>query len=584
MNNFYQRRARTRIYFLAVLFLLWSGIIILRLIDLQIFKHDLMKKRAINQNQRIVKIIPKRGFIYDRKGRILASSVLKDSIYFIPPDGESKARQLRKIDMINQIIRLSDSELKKIRERINKGKSFIWIKRKVEEEKAREVKRLNINGVYFEKEYRRFYPQRNLASHVLGGVNIDEHGLNGVEKQYDIQLFGKEGTALFLIDAKRRRYQLKILKKPIPGKSIMLTIDEIIQYIAEKELENTVKKFEAKSGWLIIMNPWTGEILAMANYPSYDPNSYPTNPSLERNNSIAYIYEPGSTFKIISVAAALQEDIVNERDVFDCENGRIFLAGIKIEDYKRFSLLTLPEIVYYSSNVGAIKVGLRLGKEKLYKYLKSFGFGERTGIDLPGEENGILRDIRKWSSISVGEISIGYEIGVTAIQMLRAVSAIANGGYLVTPRIVKKIISDNGEESISLIPPRKILIKDVARKMTQFMEGVVEFGTGKKAKIIGYKIAGKTGTTQKLNDLKKYSSDSHISSFVGFVPADEPVFSMIVVINEPKGEYYGGEVAAPCFREVAKKILRYMKIFPKNDGRKILKYAIKMNGILNDET
>ena len=576
MSSFYQRKSRVRIYFLGILFLLWSGAIILRLVDLQVFKHELMKNRAIRQNQRIIKIIPKRGFIYDCKGRILASSVLRDSIYFIPPDEESEFEQIKKIDMIKEIIPLSEIELKRIKRRIEQEKSFIWIKRKVDEERAKKIRNMNIKGIYFEKEYRRFYPQKSLACHVLGGVNIDEHGLNGVERQYDSQLFGKSGTAIILIDARRKRYQLKILKKPVPGKSVVLTIDEIIQYIAEKELENTVKRFQAESGWIIIMNPWTGEILAMANYPSYDTNFYPTSPSLERNNCISYIYEPGSTFKIISIAAALQEEVVNENDIFDCENGRIFISGIKIEDYKRFSLLSLPEIVYYSSNVGAIKVGLRLGEEKLYKYLKSFGFGGKTGIDLPGEEEGILRDIEKWSSISVGEISIGYEIGVTAIQMLRAISTLANGGYLVSPRVVKKIISVNREESISLIPPRKILVREVARKMTQFMEGVVEFGTEREAKIIGYRIAGKTGTTQKLNSLNEYSQDLHISSFVGFAPADDPVFSMIVVINEPKGKYYGGQVAAPCFREVAKKVLRYLKVFPEDNLKKGLKYARKL--------
>ena len=575
MSSFYQRKSRARIYLLGVLFILWSGAIILRLVDLQIFKYELMKKKAIRQNQRLIKIIPKRGFIYDCKGRILASSILRDSIYFIPPDEEPKFEQIKKIDMIKEIVPLSEIELKRIKRRIEQEKSFIWIKRKVDEEKAEKIKNMNIKGIYFEKEYRRFYPQKNLASHVLGGVNIDEHGLNGVERQYDSQLFGKSGTAIILIDARRRRYQLRVLKKPVPGKSIVLTIDEIIQYIAEEELENTVKEFQADSGWIIIMNPWTGEILAMANYPSYNVNFYPTSPSLERNNCISYIYEPGSTFKIISIAAALQEEVVNENDIFDCEGGRIFISGIKIEDYRRFSLLSLPEIIYYSSNVGAIKIGLRLGKERLYRYLKSFGFGEKTGIDLPGEEDGILRNIKKWSSISVGEISIGYEIGVTAIQMLRAISALANGGYLVTPRVVKKIISSNGEESISLIPPRKILVKEVARKMAQFMEGVVEFGTGRQAKIIGYRIAGKTGTTQKLNNFNEYSRDLHISSFVGFAPANDPVFSMIVVINEPKGKYYGGQVAAPCFREVAKKVLRYLKVFPDDNLRKNLKYAKK---------
>jgi len=575
MSSFYQRKSRARIYLLGVLFILWSGAIILRLVDLQIFKYELMKKKAIRQNQRLIKIIPKRGFIYDCKGRILASSILRDSIYFIPPDEEPKFEQIKKIDMIKEIVPLSEIELKRIKRRIEQEKSFIWIKRKVDEEKAEKIKNMNIKGIYFEKEYRRFYPQKNLASHVLGGVNIDEHGLNGVERQYDSQLFGKSGTAIILIDARRRRYQLRVLKKPVPGKSIVLTIDEIIQYIAEEELENTVKEFQADSGWIIIMNPWTGEILAMANYPSYNVNFYPTSPSLERNNCISYIYEPGSTFKIISIAAALQEEVVNENDIFDCEGGRIFISGIKIEDYRRFSLLSLPEIIYYSSNVGAIKIGLRLGKERLYRYLKSFGFGEKTGIDLPGEEDGILRNIKKWSSISVGEISIGYEIGVTAIQMLRAISALANGGYLVTPRVVKKIISSNGEESISLIPPRKILVKEVARKMAQFMEGVVEFGTGRQAKIIGYRIAGKTGTTQKLNNFNEYSRDLHISSFVGFAPANDPVFSMIVVINEPKGKYYGGQVAAPCFREVAKKVLRYLKVFPEDNLRKNLKYARK---------
>ncbi|MFQ6081725.1 MAG: peptidoglycan D,D-transpeptidase FtsI family protein [Candidatus Aminicenantia bacterium] len=574
MSNFYQKKARRRTNFLIVMFFLWIGIISWRLVDLQVFKYHRMKQRVISQNQRVISIIPKRGYIYDRQGKILATSVLTESIYLIPSENETLHQRLEKIDKLKKIVSLKEKDIIRIKERIEKNKSFVWIKRKVSDQEAEQVRNLNLKGIDFIKENRRFYPKKNFAAHILGGVGIDEQGLNGIEREYDSQIFGKSGEALIQIDAKRRRYQARILKPPVQGKSLVLTIDETIQYIAEKELAHTVDKYRAKSGWVIIIDPWTGEVLALANYPSYNPNFYPEySPSFWRNNAISYIYEPGSTFKIIPVTSALEEEVVNYNEVFDCQNGGIYLAGIRIDDHKNFSLLTLPEVIYHSSNVGAIKISLRLGEKKLYNYIKLFGFGEKTGIDLPGEEKGILRNVSHWSAISIGAITIGQEIGVTAIQMLRAATALANGGYLVNPRVIKKIISSHGEETISIVPPRKILTRQVALEMNQIIQGVVNFGTGKAAQIEGYSVAGKTGTGQKIDESGEYSSKLFISSFVGFAPADGPAISMIIVINEPEKEHYGGIVAAPCFRNIALQVLRYLKIFPKKKKQDNLKYA-----------
>lgn len=572
MSRQYQRRIKKRTIVLAFFSLLWLLTVIFRLIQLQVIDHSKLRENVIVQNQYISTISPKRGTIYDRKGTILARSIPSYSVYYSPSEDETLEAQSQKISKLKRLLGLSRDQFKIIKERIRKDVPFIWIKRKTDSEVAQKVKDLQLSGINFIEENKRFYPQGKRASSILGRVDIDDNGQSGIEMAYNSQLAGKRGKRLILRDAKQREYHFETLEEPEPGTDLILTIDETIQYIAEKELEKAVLEKKAKWGIVIICEPSTGEILGMASYPSYDLNNLPSNPIvLDRNPAIHNIFDPGSTFKIVTFATALESKSIDFNEEFDCSPGFIPIAGKNFRDHKKFGVLTFPEVIIHSSNVGTIQIGQRLGRKNLYQTIKAFGFGERTGIDLPAEERGIFRSSTSWSRLSLASLSIGYEISVTSIQMLQAINAVANGGVITPPRIVKQILySPSGDESK---PPRfkRVTSEETASHLSAFLEKVVEEGTGQAAQIKGYRIIGKTGTAQKIDPSHRgYTSSSHIASFVGFVQEEKPIFSMVVVIDDPQGQYYGSQVAAPLFREIASCLLQYLRIPPKDISPKTI--------------
>lgn len=573
MDSYYQKKAKKRTFILLSLFLIWLVVIIFRLVRFQIIEYSYFKTKVTAQNQNIEPVIPKRGTIFDRSGVILARSVPRQSVFYIPFKEEPIELQLEKIQKLKTILDLSGREFQIIKQRIEKNKTFIWIKRKIDPEKVKKVKDLahSGTGIYLREENKRFYPHGDLGSHIIGRVNIDDAGASGIEFKHNSVLAGEQGKSLILRDAKRKKYRLETIKEPISGKDVYLTIDETIQYIAQKALQKAVDKASASWGSVIISKPDSGEILGMATYPTSDLNQPPPNQELIRNRAIHHIFDPGSTFKIITASAALETKKVSLTDTFDCSEGAIHIAGKTIRDHHRYEILSFPEVIINSSNVGTIQVGMRVGDKDLYKTINQFGFGQRTGIDLPGEERGIFRNLDRWTSISIASLSIGYEISVTAIQMLQAINIIANKGVSVPPRIVKKT-SESYENTNEMFENQKrVISRETASTISSILQEVVRKGTGTAAQIKGYSIAGKTGTAQKLNpSTKQYSSSQHAAIFVGFVPAEKPFISIIVIIDSPKGPYYGGLVAAPVFREISAQILRYCHIPPKKEPSQTL--------------
>jgi cell division protein FtsI (penicillin-binding protein 3) len=571
LNYSYQKRVSKRTILLTFFFFLWFFGLTLRLIQLQVIEHSRLKAAVVKQNQVKPDIIPERGTIYDRRGKIMARSLPTPSVFFLPSEDEPSEEQFARIRRL-RILDLSDKELQKIKARIEGGDTFIWVKRKISPEKAELIKSMGLNGINFQQEHKRYYPLGTLAAHALGGVNIDDKGAGGVELQYNARLEGVKGKSLILRDAHQRRYHLEVLKEPTPGQDLILTIDETIQYIAERELIKAVREKGAQWGTVIISHPSSGEILAMASYPTYDPNFYPpSSPEAERNRAIQHNFEPGSTFKIITAVAARETGLVDFYDSFDCSEGKIKVAGWTISDHKKMGLLTFSEIIIHSSNVGTIQVSYRIGPENLYRMIKNFRFGEKTGIDLPGEENGIFHALKYWTKTSLPSHAIGYEISVTAIQILQAMNIIANRGCLVPPRITRETLDLTGSMKASPSPCERIISEKTATELINHVfERVVLDGTGQAAQLNGFTVAGKTGTAQKIDPASgNYSAGKHLASFVGFVPAAKPVLSMIVVIDEPKtGLHYGGQVAAPVFHEIASRVLLYLRQSPEIDPTK----------------
>lgn len=553
-------RRRTKL--LALGFGLWFVVIVVRLVELQVFDHAKLEAEARdqNRNQRVVR--PRRGAILDRNGHILARSLPVFSAFLRPERGETEPDQAAKIEALAPLLDLDAGDRARILQQVRNGDSFIWLKRKIDDGDAARLRELKLKGVFFETENRRTYPQGRLAGHALGWVDIDGTGQSGVEFAYDLSLAGEPGKQLILLDARRRGYQIETLKAARPGTDLVLTIDTIIQYIAERELEKALGACGGGWGTVIVMAPESGEVLAMASAPGFDPNAGAPAAALRRNAAVHENYEPGSTFKLVTAAAALESGRVGYDDVFDCSAGSVMVGGRPIRDHKRYGLLSFPEVIVESSNVGTALVARRVGSPALYEEIRKFRFGDLTGIDLPGEENGILHPISAWNKASSLEhIAIGYEVSVTPLQILRAMNVYAAGGRLVRPRIARRD-GVMGPEP----PPRQVLPPELADELARrIFARVVEEGTGTQARIEGFAIAGKTGTAQKIEGPRAgYSASRHIASFVGFVGADRPLFSMIVVIDEPQGVLqYGGQVAAPAFREIAIRILRYLRVPPR---------------------
>ena len=539
--------------------LLWATGIFGRLSYLQLIKHGEYLARAQRQQQRTVEITPKRGIIYDRNLRALAMSVPVKSAFAVPAEIADESLAAR---LLSGVLGVPADALEA---RMASSRSFAWVSRKLPPEKVEAIEALNLKGIYFQDENQRFYPKRDLAAHVLGFVDPDEKGLAGLEYELDSVIRSKSEKIVVMADARQRWFDGGEAQRE-RGANVVLTLDEKIQYVAQRELLAAIEKTHALAGSVIVMNPNSGEILAMANWPRFNPNAASEVPGEARmNRAISALYEPGSTFKLITLAAAFDQDVTRPSEVFDCENGAIYIAGHRIRDHKPFGLLNVADILAKSSDVGAIKIAVRLGAPKFYEYIRAFGFGAPTGVDLPGESRGLLHRLENWSAISIGSVSMGQEIGVTPIQLITAVSAIANGGLLMKPHVVQQI--KRGETvlptpaALSGAEPRRVIRPETAATLRRLMEGVVLNGTGPLARLDGWTAAGKTGTAQKIDPATgRYSPTQLIASFTGFAPISNPAVTILVSLDSPVGLHEGGQVAAPVFKRIAEQVLPYLDV------------------------
>jgi cell division protein FtsI (penicillin-binding protein 3) len=567
-----------RLHFLRSILSLLFLIIIIRLFYLQIIRHSFLLNKARIQQEKFLKEPAERGWIFDRRGRILGSIKNLYSIYANPrliENPDLTASRLAPILGIDKEILLS--KLKR------KNYYFVWLKRIVNQGIASKVKSLRINGIGIRIEPKRIYPNGKLASHILGTVDIDNNGISGIELEYDTLLKGKPGYRTVIIDGRTSilKTESNLYFPPKNGKHIILTIDEILQYLTEKEEEYLVKKYSPKRVSIVILDPNTGEILALANSPTYDPNSVKKEDvDSMRNFAISDVFEPGSVLKMVTASVLVEEKLVKLNEKIYCENGIYKMGKRIIRDWHPFKWLEFPAVIYNSSNIGVAKLSQRIKPQDFYEYLRKFGFGEKTGVDLPGEVKGILREPNLWSEYSLTSIAMGQEIGVTTIQLAQAMAAIANDGLLITPHIVKEIRDEKGFP-IKIISPkvkRRVISKNTAEVIQKILIEVVEKGTGKKAKLLNYIAGGKTGTAQKFDFTQnKYSRKRHTASFVGFVPYPEPKLVIAITVDEPTPIYYGGQVCAPVFKEIANAALSYLDINPEHKEGGELKDVAKIS-------
>jgi cell division protein FtsI/penicillin-binding protein 2 len=566
-------KTNTRLLWLAGFVSFWLLAICARLAWLQVVKYGDFAQRAARQQQRSIEVAPVRGNIYDRNGNELAMTVSADSAFAVPSEVADLHGTARALGRILQI------DPQDLESRLHGARAFAWVARKIDPAASARIRALNLKGIYFQKESKRFYPKRELAAQVLGYVSVDDEGLGGVERQFDAKLAGKPGTMLISMDAKRHWFG-RVEKNPDPGENVVLTLDEKIQYIAERELARAVAETHAESGTIIVQNPHTGEILALANRPVFDPNLFnKADPASFKNRAVSDVYEPGSTFKIVTLAAALEERLTNPSEVVDCQMGSITVSGRVIHDHKPYGALTVTQVLENSSDVGAIKIALRLGDERFDRYIRAFGFGSQTGIELPGETRGLAKPATRWSKVSIGAISMGQEIGVSPLQLISMASTIANDGVFVPPRIIAGTTPPRSTPQLIAFQPaagRRVIAPLTAAQMKQMMEGVVLHGTGRKAILDGYSSAGKTGTAQKIDPATgRYSKSHHIASFSGFAPVNTPAVTVLVILDSPVGPHEGGQVAAPVFARVTQQVLGYLNVthdveFQKEDKRRLL--------------
>ncbi len=568
MNTPIDRVLRYRIWMLLFFFLLISAVIISRLFFLQVVKYNFFKQKTVAQQQKTIKIMANRGTIYDRNHKVLATSVETLSIYATPKYIKNKEELAKTIAVA----------LKKpyadVFKTINNDQFFVWLERKMDPEKANELKRMKLPGIGFVPEQKRVYPRKDYAAHLLGFVGVDDTGLSGIEQYYDKVLGGEPGQLI----VERTPYGdeiycgLRTVKPPIHGADLVLTIDEYIQFVAEKNLKNAIKQTKSKAGSIIVMDPKTGEILALACSPDFDPNDPGKSRALDRvNTTIQTVYEPGSTLKPLTLAGAYEEKSID--DATRIYNGVIFSVGNKkIVDYHAARALNLntsfsPEdILTYSLNIGTAKIGLLLGKTKLFSCLKNFGLGAPTGIELSGESGGILRPVELWDKADDGRIPFGQGVAVTPIQLICAINALGNGGMLTKPALLQKIVKNNNkviQENIFPQNRKRVVSASTAERILEMMRRSVDKGTGIAAKLVNYSVAGKTGTAEKADQFGGgYIANEYVASFVGLVPAHQPRFSILVVLDTPRIGEFGGTVAAPVFKNVAEAILYYWNVSP----------------------
>ena len=554
ISNYRRRVDAVFLFFIA--FLIFC---VARIFFIQFFRANYLSKLAKRQHYLFVELEPRRGTIYDTNLKPQAINISVDSLFADPSEIQDKDKET----IARQLLPILDVDYNYLKDRLYREKSFVWLSRKIDASRSEAIKRLNIKGLNFIKESKRCYPNGYLASHIIGFAGLDNVGLEGIELYYDKYLKGEPGGAVFLRDARQKKLDLwEKMVLPKDGYDLVLTIDEVIQFIAEQELDKAFRVYRAQGASIVVMDPNTGAILALAVRPTYDINEYADAKKEQiRNRAISDIFEPGSVFKIVTLSAALEEKKVTEEDKFFCENGSYKVATHILHDHRPHGLLNFREVIEQSSNIGTVKVAQILGNGLLYRYIRLFGFGSKLGIDLPGEIGGITREPRFWSKISIAALPIGQEVGVTVLQLAAAISVIANGGQLIRPYVVKEVRDKLGEtiKKNSPVVVRKVISQDTATRAKNILIGVVKNGTGKLASPSGFSAAGKTGTGQKLEPNGAYSHNKFVASFIGFAPAENPLIAIAVVIDEPRPYYFGGVVAAPVFKNVATQTLRYLK-------------------------
>ena len=580
---------RARFWLICLFFAVWAAAIGSRLFWLQIVRHKEYQERAEKQQLRTFEVAPRRGVLYDRNLRELAMTVQADSFYAVPSEIDDKEKAAWVRDTAHALAPVVHSDAddamtseNQIAERLNNGHSFAWIARRVTQDVAARVKALNIKGVYSQKEFQRFYPDNEIAAQVLGYVGVDDNGLGGLEQKFESSLHGVPGRMFTAMDA-RRRVLGSSEREPEPGQNLVLTIDENIQFRAERALDHVMERTHADNGTIVVQDVHTGQILALAVRPTFNPNqARKMTPARLKNHAVSDVYEPGSVFKLVTYSAALEQHVTTPDDMIDCQGGQMALPGRIIHDDKadHYGVITVHEALEHSSDVAAVKLAQKVGQDKFYEYIRSFGFGARTGLELPGETRGLLQPVKRWGVTSYASISIGQEVGVTPLQLVSMVSTIANGGIYLPPHVLLPGQVQAGSEKsaapLAALPFRpggelpnplpqgahRVLSELTAAQMRKMMEGVVLFGTGKPAQLNGYSSGGKTGTAQKIDPLTHtYSKSMHIASFAGIAPVNNPVISVAVVIDNPKGaSYYGNAVSAPVFAEVAQQTLEYLGV------------------------
>jgi len=572
-----------RFWLVCGFFLFWAVAIAARLFWLQVIRHSDYLERADKQQQRTFEVAPRRGILYDRNMHELAMTVQVESIYAVPSeidDQKGAARILAAVVHTDPEDKLSRED--QIAHRLDVGKSFAWVARRVTPEVATKVRALNMKGIYFQNEFQRFYPDNQIAAQVLGYVGVDDNGLGGLEGKFNGALHGVPGHMFTAMDA-RRRVLGSVAKEPEPGQNLQLTIDENIQFMAEKALNHVMEKTNADNGTIVVQDVHSGQILALAIRPTFNPNDFRhTTAALLKDHAVSDVYEPGSVFKLVTYASALDSNVAKPDDLIDCQGGQITLAGRVIHDDKSdrgMGVVTVATALAKSSDVAAVKLALKVGPDRFYDYIRNFGFGSRSGMEVPGETRGLLRPTKKWNGSSIGSLAIGQEVGVTPVQLVSMVSTIANGGTYLPPRVLMPNQLTPGGKPAALAPAafrpggdmpnplpagaHRVISEMAAAQMRKMMEGVVLFGTGKPAQLNGYSSGGKTGTAQKVDPATHlYSKTMHIASFAGIAPVNNPVIAVSVVIDNPRNgpSYYGTAVSAPVFAEVAQQVLEYLNV------------------------
>lgn len=506
-----------------------------------------------------IELEPVRGSILDRNMRKLAVNLKVDSVYAVARNVDEKRKTAQLLAPV------LDKDERFLYERLNRDKLFVWLARKISPEASDKIRELSLKGIYLIDESKRFYPGASLASQTIGFAGIDNTGLEGVEAVYDSYMHGRRGYRIVTRDAKGRELPAfgGSYIPPVNGYNVVLTIDEVIQHISEKALEKAYNKHKAKAGVAIVMDPYTGDILALAILPSFDLNDFRhAADDTKRNRAICDYYEPGSVFKIITASACLDTGKVCVDDNFFCENGAWYVAGHTLHDHRGHGDMTFSEVIKKSSNIGTVKAAMRLGEKDLYRYIKAYGFGAPTGIGLAGEIKGMVRPLNRWSRYSITAVPMGQEVGVTPLQLAVSLSAVANGGKLVKPRIVSEIVDSKGETIKRYEPEviRRVVSEQTSERMREIMKGVIEDGTGARARLNGFDAGGKTGTAQKVEPSGRYSHRDYIASFVGFAPVKDPVITVCVMIDTPRNGYFGGTVSAPVFKQICEASLRYLDI------------------------